>query len=78
MKRYYALEDLQGGGLMHTGRNSTSKTQLLEAIKEYIKPDITEEDDIENFSLNDVCEIWQFELVSQSTKFKEAEHEQYA
>jgi hypothetical protein len=68
---YYALADLQCGGLMHTGRNTTSEDELLDHIKSYIEPDIDEEDDFENWALSDICEIWQFEVVTQKTKFNE-------
>lgn len=70
--RYYALEDLQyKGQLMHTGRNTNNKKQLLNAVKMYIEPDLDPEEDIDSMTLADICEIWQFDVVYQNNKFKE-------
>lgn len=68
---YYALLDLQNGGYMHTGCNTTSRKELLDHLKDYIGDDLDDETDINTLTLTDICEMWEFEIVTSDKKFRE-------
>lgn len=64
---YYAV--IQDGGMLHSGRNTTSKEELRADLIEYVKPDM--DDTPDKYSLDDVLEIWGFRLVEQEEPFED-------
>lgn len=68
---YYALIDLQNGEMLHTGRNSTSVTELKEAMRSFIDPDLDPEENFDDLSLDAIIEGWDLKIVYQNQKYKE-------
>lgn len=73
---YYAINDLQTGGLLATGRNETSKEVVHQALLSYISSDLDEvEEQADPMSLDYILEAWEFELLEQDKPFPKWEDE---
>jgi len=70
--KYYALHDLQNvGNLMATGRNTTNLIDLKKELLNYIEPDIDDLNHYAKLSVKELANMWDFEILSQSTMFPE-------
>ena len=70
--KYYALHDLQNvGNLMATGRNTTNLIDLKKELLNYIDPDIDDLNHYAKLSVKELANMWDFEILSQSTMFPE-------
>ena len=71
---YYALADMENGGLMHSGRNDTTLEDLAESLLSYYSGDHPASNDpqdladweaMQKMSAEELAELGQFEIVTQ-------------
>lgn len=67
---YYHLLCTQNHNIMASGSNSKTKKELKEGLLSYIRTDEVDWKRIKKMSVEDICKMWEFEIVKTKNKVK--------